>query len=64
MRCPICGMVMVERPPEFEYASYPPQWDKVLWCACGYQKNCGRVRGRSDAEILKERWDKANGRQS
>jgi hypothetical protein len=51
---------MVEKPPAFIYASYPPQWDSVMWCACGYAENRGRVRGQTQEQMLHEQWKRAN----
>jgi hypothetical protein len=59
-KCPRCGSNMVEKPPTMIYASYPPQWDSVMWCACGHQENRGRVRGKTSEQMLRDDWDRAN----
>lgn len=51
---------MVEKPPTVIYASNPPQWDSVVWCACGYSENRGRVRERTQEQMLHEQWKDAN----
>lgn len=51
---------MVEKPPSIIYTSNPPQWDRIMWCVCGYQENMGRVRAKSLEEQLRDEWEKAN----
>lgn len=58
--CPRCGSHMVEKPPIVIYTSNPPQWDSVMWCACGYSENCGRVHGKTQEQLLHEQWEQAN----
>ena len=60
MNCPRCGSTMVEKPASFIYTSNPPQWDSVIWCACGYQESRGRVYGKSLDESMLDQWHKAN----
>jgi len=60
MKCPKCGSNMVEKPPTMIYTSSPPQWDSVMWCACGYSEDRGRVRGMTEQEMLHDDWRKAN----
>lgn len=61
-KCPRCGSNMVEIPPTVIYASNPPQWDSVMWCACGHSENRGRVRGQIPEQMLRDQWGRANGR--
>jgi hypothetical protein len=58
--CPKCGSVMVEKPPEQIYCSYPPQWDSVMWCGCGYTEERGRVYGMTPEQSLYNSWKEAN----
>ena len=58
--CPRCGKNMVEKPPTEIFLSYPPQWDRIWWCGCGYQESDGRVRGKTAEETLREQWEEAN----
>jgi len=51
---------MVEKPPTVIYTTHPPQWDKIMWCGCGYEKNMGREWGKTEGEILREKWKEAN----
>lgn len=60
MKCPICGSNMVEKPPAVIYTSNPPQFDSVMWCACGYAKNKGRVHGKTQEQMMREQWNLAN----
>ena len=60
MKCPRCGSNMVEKPPAVIYTSNPPQWDSVMWCACGYAENRGRVHGRTPEQMLHDQWKDAN----
>jgi len=62
MKCPRCGSVMVEKQPTMIYASYPPQWDRVLWCGCGHQQDMGRVHGKTAEQAMREEWERANGK--
>jgi len=59
MKCPKCGSNMVEKPPSVIYASNPPQWDRVMWCGCGYQENMGRVHGTTPEQALRDEWERA-----
>ena len=60
MKCPVCGANMVEKEPGEIYTSSPPQWDLWMWCGCGYQEKIGRVRGRSEEDLLRDKWEAAN----
>jgi len=60
MKCTRCGSNMVEKPPSQIYCTYPPQWDSVMWCACGHTVNMGRVYGRTDGQVLQDKWNQAN----
>ena len=51
---------MVEKPPTVIYASNPPQWDSVMWCACGHTENRGRVYGQTQEQMMREQWKRAN----
>lgn len=51
---------MIEKPPTVIYTSNPPQWDRIMWCKCGYTENLGRVMGKTDEEILNDEWERAN----
>jgi hypothetical protein len=51
---------MVEKPPEQIYCSYPPQWDSVMWCGCGYTEDRGRVYGMTYEQFLHNAWKEAN----
>lgn len=53
MKCPRCGSVMVEKQPTMIYASYPPQWDRVLWCGCGHQQDLNELLD------LNQQWSEA-----
>ena len=64
MKCPRCGSNMVEKPPAIIYTSIPPQWDSVMWCACGYSENRGRVYGQTQEQMLHEKWKKANAQET
>ena len=59
-RCPRCGSVMIEKPPDRVYTSNPPQWDSVMWCGCGYSENRGRVFAKSQEESLMDEWKRRN----
>ena len=59
-KCPRCGKNMVEKPPTVIYTSNPPQWDSVLWCACGHTESRGRVYGRSLEQFLRDELERAN----
>ena len=58
--CPRCGANMIEKPPAIIYLSEPPQWDRVMWCGCGYQENLGRVIAPTQEENLRDKWGQAN----
>lgn len=58
--CPRCGSRMVEKPPSVIYTSNPPQWDKIMWCGCGYTESRGRVRGKTIEESMQSEWEKIN----
>jgi hypothetical protein len=51
---------MVEKPPSVIYASNPPQWDRVMWCACGHTENLGRTHGESAQDSLLAEWKRMN----
>lgn len=51
---------MVEKYPSVIYTSNPPQWDSVMWCACGHTEYMGRVYGKTDLQLLHDRWESAN----
>jgi len=59
-KCPQCGSYMVEKPPTVIYCSYPPQWDSVMWCGCGYQEYRGRVYGKTPEQSLRDEWETIN----
>jgi len=61
VKCPICDSVMVEKPPTIFYTTNPAQYDKVMWCGCGYQENCGRVYCETVEDTLRRKWERANG---
>ena len=60
MKCPRCGSVMIEKPPDIIYTTNPPQWDQIMWCGCGYQENLGRILAKTEHEILMYNWERAN----
>ena len=60
MKCQRCGANMVEKPPSCIYTTNPPQWDSVMWCACGHVENLGRVRGKSAEDTLMDAWRREN----
>jgi hypothetical protein len=60
IKCLKCGKNMIEKSPNIVFLTDPPQWDKIMWCACGYTENLGRVYEKTEKQILHERWKEAN----
>lgn len=60
MKCPRCGSNMVEKPPTVIYPTNPPQWNSVMWCACGHQEGRGRVYAPTAEQSLRSGWERAN----
>lgn len=55
-----CGKWMIKRSTGIVLTSYPPQYPMMWWCACGKTKDAETVYGKTDEQIAKEEWDKAN----
>lgn len=55
-----CGKWMIKRSTGFAYMTYPPQYPMEWWCACGKTKSAETIRGKTNEELNKEQWDKAN----
>lgn len=58
--CSICGKKMIKRYANYVLTSYPPQYPWSWWCACGHTEPGGIERGKTDEEILEERWNEEN----
>jgi hypothetical protein len=52
---------MVEQEPDMVFLSYPAQYDQRWWCGCGYAEIGGRVFEKTGDDLVREKWEWANG---
>lgn len=60
MKCPKCGKVMIKRFANICLTSYPAKYPWHWWCGCGNTEVGGIVVGKTQEQICREEWEKAN----
>ena len=60
MNCPNCGKKMIKRYTGQVLTSYPPQYPWYWWCGCGETRDGGIEQGKTEEQLAKEEWEKAN----
>ena len=58
--CEKCGKWMILTGTGRVLTSYPPQYPQVWWCGCGHQEQGPILRGKTDEEMRREEWERAN----
>ena len=58
--CPKCGKQMILTGTGITLTSYPPQYPQVWWCGCGHQEPGPTLRGKTEEEVRREAWERAN----
>ena len=57
----VCGKKMIKRFSNFVYCTYPPQHPWKWWCGgCGREEEGGIEVGKTQEDVYREEWEKAN----
>lgn len=59
--CPQCGKRMIKESTGTVLASNPPQYPMMWWCACGHREDAETVRGTTETDRRRARWEAAQG---
>ena len=58
--CPKCGSKMIKTTGPNIRASYPPQYEIIMWCGCGVRESRGWQSGRTIEEVNMDEWKRLN----
>ena len=59
-RCDECGATMIQRDSGVVLTSMPPQYPWYWWCGCGATKKGGVRRDKTEEQMCREEWERAN----
>jgi C4-type Zn-finger protein len=61
MKCPKCSKKMIKQGTGIVLTSNPPVYPQEWWCGCGYRESAESIRGKTEDEISREKWEQENG---